>query len=151
MNHIDISTHTDKLIKGLDIISVSILANTKTDLIIPTSLINTGQTFKSHPNNQAEGRRIAVSSVCLQTRQFLVNLELKEDQNYSSNTNEGYNRRSYTLHKYTGCNKTGFISMPINSNKLKHTLRVILCSNSMCTLLMTALTTCPISKVRTAL
>jgi len=53
LDHVDISRHTDEFIKRLDITSVSIPAKTKTGLIIPTSLINTGQSFKSHPNNHA--------------------------------------------------------------------------------------------------
>jgi len=67
LDHFDISSHTDELIKRLDITSASIPANTKTGLIIPTSLINTGKSFNSHPNNHAKSRRIAVISVCLQT------------------------------------------------------------------------------------
>ena len=50
-----------------------------------------------------------------------------------------------------GCNKTSYISLQTNSNKLKHTLQVILCSNWMCTVLIAALTTCPSSKDSTGL
>jgi len=44
-------------------ISVSVSAYTSTGLIIPTSFINTEQSFHSHPNTHAQSRHIAVSSV----------------------------------------------------------------------------------------
>jgi len=72
----------------LDITSVSNSAFTSTNLIIPPSFINNGQTFKSHPNTHAKSRHIAFRSMGFQTRQILVDLELKQDKKYSVNMNE---------------------------------------------------------------
>ena len=69
-------------------ISVSNSAYTSTGLIIPSSFINTGESFKSHPNTHAKGRHIAFRSMGFQTRQILVDLELKQDKKYSGNMNE---------------------------------------------------------------
>jgi len=90
-NHVNIFTHTDYLITKLDIISVANCAYRATDLIIPSSFINIRQSFKSHHNTHAQSRHIAVSSMCLQTRKRLLNLELKIDKSkYSGNTNKGW-------------------------------------------------------------
>jgi hypothetical protein len=53
LNHVNIFIHTDCLITKLDIISVANSAYTSADLIIPSSFINIGQSFKSHPNTHA--------------------------------------------------------------------------------------------------
>jgi len=62
----------------LYIISVSNSAYTSTRLIIPPSFINTGQSFKRHPNIHAKSRHIAFRPMCFQKRQILVDLELKQ-------------------------------------------------------------------------
>jgi len=69
-------------------ISVSNSAYTSTGLIIPPRFINTGESFKSHPNTYAKSRHIAFRSMGFQTRQILVDLELKQDKKYSGNMNE---------------------------------------------------------------
>jgi len=82
------------------IISVSNSAYTSAQLIIPPSFINTGQSFKRHPNIHAKSRHIAFRSMGFQRRQILVDLELKQQQQkYRCNMNERKNKRSYTLHK----------------------------------------------------
>ena len=53
LNHINIFIYTDYLNKKLDIISVLDYAYTSTGLIIASSFINIGQSFKSHPNTHA--------------------------------------------------------------------------------------------------
>ena len=52
-NHVNIFIHTESLITKLDIISVANCAYRATDLIIPSSFINIGQSFKIHPNTHA--------------------------------------------------------------------------------------------------
>jgi hypothetical protein len=63
LNKVNILIHTESLITKLNIISVSVSAYTTTGLIIPPSFINTGQSYKSHPNIHAQRRRSAVSSL----------------------------------------------------------------------------------------
>jgi hypothetical protein len=66
----------------------------------PVLYVNTRHSFKRHFNTNAYRRRIAVSSICLQTRQRLVDWELKQDKKYINNTrmNERWNNGTYTLH-----------------------------------------------------
>jgi hypothetical protein len=52
-NYVNIFIHTEYLITKLDIIFVANFAYSSTGLIIPSSFINTGQSFKSHPNTHA--------------------------------------------------------------------------------------------------
>ena len=77
MKQVNIFIHIKFLITKLDIISVSNSAYTSTGLIIPPSFINIGKSFKRHPNTHAYSKHNAVSSVCFQTRNRLVDLELK--------------------------------------------------------------------------
>jgi hypothetical protein len=53
LNQINIFIYTKFLITKLDIISVTVSAYTSTKLIIPTSFINIGKSFKIHPNTHA--------------------------------------------------------------------------------------------------
>jgi hypothetical protein len=50
LNQVNIFIHTHYLITILDIMSVSVSAYTSTGLITPSSYINIGQLFKTHPN-----------------------------------------------------------------------------------------------------
>ena len=89
-NQVNIFINTDYIITKLVIISASVSAYTSTGLIIPPSFINIGHSFKSHPNTYAYRRHIVVSSMCFQTRNRLLDLELEQDKNkYSGSTNEG--------------------------------------------------------------
>jgi len=81
IDHVNIFINTDYLIMKLDIISVSNSTNTSTNVIILSSFINTGQSFKSRLNTHAQSRYSAVSSMCFQTRKRLVDLELEQDKN----------------------------------------------------------------------
>jgi len=53
LSHVNIFIHTESLITKLDIISVSYPVYKTTGSIIPPSFINTGHSFKIHPNIHA--------------------------------------------------------------------------------------------------
>jgi hypothetical protein len=77
LNQVNTFIHTLFLITKLYIISVSVSAYTSTNWIIPPSFIKIGKSFKSHPNTHAYSRHIAISFMCFQTGNRLVDLELK--------------------------------------------------------------------------
>jgi hypothetical protein len=77
LNQVNIFIHTEFLITKLDIISDSVSGYTSTNLIIPPSFINIGKSFRNHPNIHFYSKHIAVSSMCFQTRNRLVDLESK--------------------------------------------------------------------------
>ena len=81
--------------------------------------INTGQSFKSHPNIHENGSHIAFSYMCFQTRQILVDLELKQDKKAVTWMNVKIREGTHYT-RGSGCNKTSFISLPrkfpINTN-----------------------------------
>jgi hypothetical protein len=82
-------------------------------LIIPPSFINIGKSFKSHPNTHVYSKKIVVSSMCFQTRNRLLDLELKY---YKTNISviwmKGKMRGVTHYTRDTACNQTSFISLP---------------------------------------